>query len=209
MQLTNLERVRKLGGDLLQRPSNIPRYVSQNILNRRSPIDLELPWFSYGAIDFLETFLRPEMRVFEFGSGGSTIFFARRCASVESVEDDPAWAARVRERMAQLGLTNVALTECPFDFNRPAEFAESQYLARVRDGSYDVIVVDGADNDYSIRPLCFEVAQDRVNAGGIIVVDDSWRYRHLREIHRARRLEIFETVGPARYGVTSTDIYFY
>jgi predicted O-methyltransferase YrrM len=209
MQLTNLERVRKLGGDLLQRPSNIPRYLSQNILSRRSPIELELPWFSYGAIDFLESFLRPEMRVFEFGSGGSTIFFARRCARVESVEDDPAWAARVRERMVQLGLTNVAITECFFDFNNPAGFADSKYLGRIREGFYDVIVVDGADNDYSIRPQCFEVAQDRVNPGGIIVVDDSWRYCQLRETNRARRLEVFETVGPARYGVTSTDIYFY
>jgi len=209
MQLTNLERVRKLGGDLLQRPSNIPRYISQNILSRRSPIELELPWFSYGAIDFLEKFLRPEMRVFEFGSGGSTIFFARRCANVKSVEDHPDWAARVRVRMAQLGLTNFAITECPFDFNNPAGFAESQYLEQVRRDSYDVIVVDGADNDYSIRPRCFGVAEDQVNPGGIIVVDDSWRYRQLRETHRARRLEIFETVGPARYGVTSTDIYFY
>ena len=209
MQLTNLERVRKLGGDLLQRPSNIPRYLSQNILHRRSPLDLELPWFSYGAIDFLENFLRPEMRVFEFGSGGSTIFFARRCARVESVEDDPAWATRVRERMARLGLSNVAIVECPFDFNKPAGFGDSQYLSQVREGSFDVIVVDGADNDYSIRPQCFEVAQDHVNAGGIIVVDDSWRYRQLRETHRAHRLEVFETVGPARYGVTSTDIYFY
>jgi predicted O-methyltransferase YrrM len=209
MQLTNLERVCKLGGDLLQRPSNIPRYISQNILGRRSPIDLELPWFSYGAIDFLETFLRVEMRVFEFGSGGSTIFFARRCANVESVEDHPDWAARVRERMAQLGLTNFAITECPFDFNHPDAFAESRYLEQVRRGSYDVVVVDGADNDYSIRPRCFEAAEDQVNPGGIIVVDDSWRYRQLRETRRARRVEIFETVGPARYGVTSTDIYFY
>ena len=209
MQLTNLQRVRKLGGDLLQRPSNIPRYVSQNILHRRSPIDLELPWFSYGAIDFLDNFLRTEMRVFEFGSGGSTIFFARRCARVESVEDDPVWASRVRERLTQLGLTNAEITEYPFDFNSPAGFAESQYLGRIREGSYDVIIVDGADNDYSIRPQCFEVAEGQVKAGGIIVVDDSWRYRQLRNAHRARRVEVFETVGPARYGVTSTDIYFY
>src|SRR5205085_3754312 len=130
------------------------------ILSRRSPIELELPWFSYGAIDFLEKFLRPEMRVFEFGSGGSTIFFARRCANVKSVEDHPDWAARVRVRMAQLGLTNFAITECPFDFNNPAGFAESQYLEQVRRDSYDVIVVDGADNDYSIRPRCFGVAED-------------------------------------------------
>ena len=209
MQLTTLERVWKLGGNLLHRPANIPRYLLQNLFQRRSPIDLELPWFSYGAIDFLEGFLRPEMRVFEFGSGGSTIFFARRCASVTGVEDDPGWAARVRQRAAQLGLTNAVIVESPFDFNNPAAFPESQYLAQVQKGCHDVIVVDGADNDYTIRPQCFHVAENQVNQGGIIIVDDSWRYSHLREKHRARRVEIFESVGPARYGVTSTDIYFY
>jgi predicted O-methyltransferase YrrM len=209
MQLTNLERVGKLGGNLLRYPFNIGRYLSQNVFRRRSPLDLELPWFSYGAIDFLEKFLRPDMHVFEFGSGGSTIFFARRCASVRSVEEHPEWAARVRQRAAQIGLTNAVIMERPFDFGAPAGFLESEYLAQVREASFDVIVVDGADNDYTIRPKCFHAAENQVKPGGIIVVDDSWRYRELRDTHRARRVEIFETVGPWRYGVTSTDIYLY
>lgn len=209
MQLTNFQRVCKLGRNLLAAPANLPRYVSQNVLARSSPLDLELPWFSYGAIDFLMTFLRPEMAVFEFGSGGSTIFFARRCSQVDSVEDDPVWAARVRERATQLGLTNVRIAQCPFDFVNPEGFAKSAYLGQVRQGLYDVIVVDGADNDYTIRPLCFRVAENQIKPGGIIVVDDSWRYTDLRTAHRGRRLQVFESVGPARFGVTSTDVYFY
>jgi predicted O-methyltransferase YrrM len=209
MELTNLERVGKLGGNLLRHPSNIGRYLSQNIFRQRSPLDLELPWFAYGAIDFLDKHLRPDMDVFEFGSGGSTIFFARRCASVRSVEEHPEWAARVRQRAAQLGLSNAVIAECPFDFSSPAGFLESDYLAQVRKASFDVIVVDGADNDYTIRPQCFQMAENQVKPGGIIVVDDSWRYSQLREKNRARHVEVFETVGPARYGVTSTDIYLY
>lgn len=209
MQLTNFQRVCKLGNNLLRTPANLPRYVSQNVLARSSPLDLELPWFSYGAIDFLMTFLRPDMAVFEFGSGGSTIFFARRCLQVDSVEDDPVWAARVRDRATQLGLTNVRIAQCPFNFANPEGFVQSAYLGQVRQGLYDVIVVDGADNDYTIRPLCFRAAENQIKPGGIIVVDDSWRYTDLRTAHRGRRLEIFESVGPARFGVTSTDVYFY
>lgn len=209
MQLTNFQRVCKLGRNLLGTPANLPRYVSQNVLARSSPLDLELPWFSYGAIDFLMTFLRPDMAVFEFGSGGSTIFFARRCLQVDSVEDDPVWGARVRDRATQLGLTNVRIAQCPFNFVNPEGFVQSAYLGQVRQGFYDVIVVDGADNDYTIRPLCFRAAENQIKPGGIIVVDDSWRYTDLRTAHRGRRLEIFETVGPARFGVTSTDVYFY
>ena len=92
MQLSNAQRVRKLVGNISRHPANLPRYVAHNLVTRRSPIELQLPWFSYSAIDFLKIFLRKTHRVFEFGSGGSTLFFADRCASVESVEEDPSWA---------------------------------------------------------------------------------------------------------------------
>lgn len=209
MELTNFQRVCKLGGNLLRRPSNLPRYLAHNVLHRRSPIELGLPWFSYGAIDFLKGYLKREMRVFEFGSGGSTIFFARQCRRVDSVEDDPIWAARVRERTTQLGLANAFIADRPFDFSDPVGFERSLYLKEVESAAYDVIVVDGADVDYTIRPRCFRAAENQINAGGIIIVDDSWRYTQLREANRSHRFEVFETVGPARYGVTSTDIYFY
>jgi predicted O-methyltransferase YrrM len=149
------------------------------------------------------------MTVFEFGSGGSTLFFAQSCARVESVEDDPTWAARVRDRVQEFGLTNAEVVERPFDFGQPVGFEESAYLAQVRRSRHDVIVVDGADNDYTIRPRCFRVAEEQIKPGGMIVVDDSWRYQDLRRNHRAQSLKIFESVGPARFGVTSTDVYFY
>lgn len=209
MELTSFQRVCKLTGDLARRPGNVPRYLAHNLFQRRSPLDLALPWFSYAAIDFLERSLRPEMTVFEFGSGGSTLFFARRCGRVESVEDDPRWARLARERTKALGLTNSEVVEELFDFVHGIGFEESGYLAQVKRSRHDVIIVDGADNDYTIRPRCFAVAEEQVEPGGMIVVDDSWRYLELRRRHRARQVRVFESVGPARFGVTSTDVYFY
>lgn len=209
MQLTNFQRVCRLGADLLQHPGNLPRYVSNNLVARRSPIELALPWFSYAAIDFLDANLRRDMRVFEFGSGGSTIFFAERCATVRAVEEEPKWAARVRVHAAERRLENLEVVNAPFDFSEPQGFESSKYLAQVRSGKWDVIVIDGADNDFTIRPRCFGAAESQVNPGGMIVIDDSWRYVQLRAASGARRVEVFESVGPARFGVTSTDIYFY
>ena len=54
-----------------------------------------------------------------------------------------------------------------------------------------------------------EKAQTRIKKNGIIVVDDSWRYPEIRQRNAARRFQIFQSVGPARPGVTSTDVYFY
>jgi len=209
MRLTNRQRVQKVIGNLMWQPGLLPRYVLHNCLASRSPIELELPWFSYRAIDFLKDFLRPEMRVFEFGSGGSTLFFAQRCRSVESVEEDRGWGELVQERGAASGLNNITLRICPFDFSRAGGFDTSDYLAQVRGCTHDVVVVDGSDDLFLCRPICFRVAEEQVAPGGIIVVDDSWRYPDLRRTHQAQRLRVFESVGPARFGVTSTDVYFY
>jgi len=51
MDLTNSQRIAKLAGHLLQHPGNVPRYVTHNLVTRREPVELELPWFSYAAID--------------------------------------------------------------------------------------------------------------------------------------------------------------
>ena len=209
MDLTNPQRVAKLAGDLVRHPGNLPRYVAHNLILRKPPVELELPWFSYGAIDFLENYLRKETRVFEFGSGGSTLFFAHRAKSVVAVEDDAQWCEIVSRQIADHGINNVDLRHVPVTFTTDEAFAKSDYLNAVRDSTFDVIVVDGMDWTANVRPICFEVAEKQIAPGGIIVVDDSWRYRELRRTNRARRFEVFETVGPARYGVTSTDMYFY
>ena len=62
------------------------------------PLTLELPWFSLASIEFLDRHLGPDMLVYEYGSGGSTVFFAARAGRVVSMENDTVWAERVRAR---------------------------------------------------------------------------------------------------------------
>jgi SAM-dependent methyltransferase len=209
MDLTNPQRVAKLAGHLVQHPGNVPRYIAHNLISRKPPVDLELPWFSYGAIDFLESFLTKEMRVFEFGSGGSTLFFAQRSKSVTAIEDNAHWCELVAAKLAAGGIENVDLRHVPVAFTTEQAFASSEYVNAVRASTFDVIIVDGSEWTLNARPICFRAAEPQIAPGGIIVVDDSWRYRELRQENRAKRFEIFESVGPARYGVTSTDVYFY
>jgi len=209
MDLTNPQRVAKLAGHLFHHPGNFPRYVAHNLIARKPPVELELPWFSYAAIDFLEKYLRPETRVFEFGSGGSTLFFAQRVKSVSTVEDNAHWCDIVAAKISACRIKNVDLLHVPVEFVTDQVFAGSEYLQAVRQSSFDVIVVDGTEWTPTARPICFHAAEEQIAPGGIIVVDDSWRYRELRQANRARRLETFEGVGPARFGVTSTDVYFY
>jgi SAM-dependent methyltransferase len=203
------QKVGRLITNLVFHPQYISRCITHNVFNRKTPLDLEIPWFSYAAIDFLDDFLRSDMNVCEYGSGGSTLFFAGRVRSVVSIEDNANWHQLVSERLRLRSIQNVRLTLCPFDFKNPAGFENSAYLHAIPDDRFDVIVVDGSEEWTQVRPVCFEKAESRVKPGGIIVVDDSWRYPGLRDRNRARRCQIFQSVGPCRPGVTSTDIFFY
>ncbi len=195
--------------NLLLHPQYISRCIAHNVIKGKTPLDLELPWFPYAAIDFLDRFVEPHMTVCEYGSGGSTLFFARRVKSVFSIEDNPHWFELVSTRLKQEHLTNVSLNLHPFDFKKPVGFENSSYLKAIPDEKFDVIVIDGSEEWTQVRPICFEKAQTHVKKGGLIVVDDSWRYPVLRQKHHARSHRVFQSVGPCRPGVTSTDIFFY
>jgi predicted O-methyltransferase YrrM len=199
----------RLIGNLAERPDYISRYVTHNVLNHKTPLDLEIPWFSYAAIDFLEKLLRPGMAVCEYGSGGSTLFFARRVRSVYSIENNPNWFKLVSQRLKEKGVTNVELHLFTFDFQNPAGFDKSAYLRAVPDRPFDVYVIDGSEEWTQVRPHCFQHVEERMRPGGVIVLDDSWRYPSLRTQNKASRMEIFQSVGPSRPGVTSTDVFFY
>lgn len=202
-------KIGRLIGNLVAHPRYISRCITHNLINGQTPLDLEIPWFSYAAIDFLDRFVKPRMTVCEYGSGGSTLFFAKRAASVFSIEDNTRWFNMVQQRLRQNQIRHVEIKLCPFDFKSAAGFEQSEYLNAVPDRNFDIIVVDGSEEWTQVRPACFRKAEAHIKPGGIIVVDDSWRYPVLRESHHAKSLEVFQSVGPCRPGVTSTDVFFY
>jgi SAM-dependent methyltransferase len=206
---TTSQKLARLFVGLAFHPSYLARYIQHNLGHCDSPIDLEIPWFPYAAIDFLESYLQPSMRVFEFGSGGSTLFFAKRTKHVTAVENDQAWFDRVSERVKSKAIQNVEIKLQQFDFKNPHDFEHSDYLKAMTGAKFDVIVLDGAEEWTQVRPICFQHAEWQVNPGGIIVVDDAWRYTMLRANSKAQKRQEFRSVGPGRPGVTSTDVYFY
>jgi len=202
-------KVARLGMHLLTHPQYLRRYMQESLLTHKTPLDMEQPWFSFDAIEFLDQYLKPHMIVAEYGSGGSTIFFARRTAFVYAIEDNREWYDRVCRRLNEKWIANVKVTLCPFDFKDPVGFEKSDYMHALPDAPLDVIVVDGTEEWDYVRPTCFRHAEKVIKPGGIIVVDDSWRYPELHRKHHAKRVQSFQSVGPCRPGVTSTDIFFY
>ena len=80
----------------------------------RLPVDRDgdcLPWYSYSMIAFLSDKVRPDMRVFEYGSGYSTLWWARRVAHVTSCEHDQYWYDTLNAKVP----SNVDLRYCELD----------------------------------------------------------------------------------------------
>ena len=70
---------------------------------RGEPLDRQgrpLPWLTYPALAFLGERVRPEMTVFEYGSGNSTLWWGERVARLVSCEHDKEWYSRFRSRIS-------------------------------------------------------------------------------------------------------------
>jgi hypothetical protein len=124
-----------------------------------------LPWMNYPAIMFLNERLKPQMRVFEYGSGSSTRFLSDRVASVCSVEHDKYWFERVRKTVTA---DNVTL------LHRNLE-GDGAYCRAIRDGGgvFDLVIVDGRD-----RVNCVRQALGYLSPGGVLLLDNSERPRY-------------------------------
>lgn len=57
----------------------------------------EVPWMNYPVIRFLEGRFMKDFQLFEFGSGYSTLFYARLVQRVTSVEHDSEWLRVVKK----------------------------------------------------------------------------------------------------------------
>ena len=213
MYLSNFQRALKLLGNLCSRPGNLIPYFQYSITNS-SPLDLELPWWSLSAIREMEKHLNHSHRVFEWGSGGSSVFLARRCKELTTIEHDPDWFEQVGAIINEQEIGNSQLLQRETNLENEKRFLASPYATALQ-SMHDVIVIDGEDHfgpesRWSARESCFYLAEKWVcKDGGLIVVDDSWRYPALRQKTNARKMVVHESIGPCRVGVTTTDFHYY
>lgn len=202
-------RVLRVGQWLVLRPQDILPYLRHGLTSRHTPLELGMPWWSFGAVNAVGRLLRPDMDIFEFGSGGSSIFLAAHAACVVCVEDEEKWAGLVRDEAGRRGLSNLTVLHRPFDFHHPEGFGSSDYLAALGERDFDLIVVDGKEESDQVRDICFWKAEERIKPGGFIVLDDSWRYPQVKVRNKAHGWTDFKGTGYCRVGVTSTCVFRY
>lgn len=154
-------------------------------------IRLDVPWWTYDAIEKVDAFLaaRPHARVFEWGSGASTVWLAKRAGNVTSIDHDAPWVEFSAPRLAEQDNATVELVPADaqpdpdqrFLSGKPG-YAGQTFRAYVeaierQEGRFDLIVIDGR-----ARAACLDRAIERLARGGVIVFDNSHRARYRKAI---------------------------
>lgn len=159
------------------------------------------PWLVFDAVDYLNPIDMRGWRIFEYGSGASTLYWLRKGARLTSVEHDAAWYEQVRARLPAGADVDYRLAppeppESPRPSLDPADPAACvsanyvhdgltyrRYVAQVdgvADGSLDLAVVDGR-----ARSSCLVRAAPKVRPGGLLILDNSEREYYTRLIGEA------------------------
>ncbi|MEW6400634.1 MAG: hypothetical protein AB1649_02480 [Chloroflexota bacterium] len=188
-------------------------------LNKRQP------WLVFEAIDFLKSLPLESRRVFEYGSGGSTLFWLSRKMKCVSIEHDPEWYESVRSRLARSMEIDYRLVqpegpnpEGEFDISDPTlylsgdvafqRYSFKNYAKQIDEfppGYFDVILVDGR-----ARPACIMHSATRVKMNGLLILDNADYSYYTAKTHQYLHgfsCSSFYGTGPATYQMWRTDIY--
>lgn len=142
-----------------------------------------IPSLALSAVCFLDEYLTKDMKVFEWGSGASTLFFAMRNVNCITVEHSKEWYEVLIAAMFYRDLSQKSIyliePENGFDSDYASVLPEYESvnfrryvdsISECDDGVFDLVLVDGRS-----RRACLEVAQSKVKPGGVLMLDDAHR----------------------------------
>jgi hypothetical protein len=184
----------------------------------RSPAGDQRPWITFDAFDALENRIREGFSVFEYGMGGSTLYFLKMGCRVASVDHDELWWNKLSAQIESLpGASErwsgkLVLPEPMQVLKGEVAFASgmkkysgmdfTEYvreLGKHDDNSFDLVLVDGR-----ARVEAAFIAAEKVKPGGLVILDNSERarYQAIHEQFAARGWKSQRYFGPGPYVIS-------
>lgn len=172
-----------------------------NAFRTYSPVDAEgepIPWVTYSFIDFIADRIKSDHNVFEFGSGNSTFYYAKRARRVVSVEHDKLWF----DKISALTPANSEMIYCELHEN--GEYSQKPLSLEQK---FDIVIVDGRD-----RVNCCYHSLGALSENGVVILDDSERekYNDARAFfvkHGYKELS-FSGISPGLFYRKSTSVFY-
>lgn len=183
----------------LLRNSNQRKHVFRWLRSLRKDYLLKKkqPWLVFDAIDFLNSLSLKGNRVFEYGSGGSTLCWLNHGAECVSIEHNPDWYNLMKPRLEgmvgidqRLVLPEPAEDKDARDIADPGLYLSEDVLFRgynfrnyvcqidpFPDNYFDIVLIDGR-----ARPSCIMHSVTKVKVGGMLILDNSDRDYYLERV---------------------------
>jgi len=142
------------------------------------------PWLTDQAINFIEHLcqIKPNLKILEFGSGGSTIWFAQRTNNLVSIEHNPKWYNLVTQVLETLNLNLLVTRKL---LNPPAYY---QICAEFADNYFDLILIDAIE-----RINCTAQAVRILKPGGVLMLDNCERPQYLPIYEKLANWELIKS----------------
>ena len=218
------------GGKILRSISHLtPRYIVNRILVKFYEVLYPThPWLTKTANSILDTYLLDSDIGLEFGSGRSTIWFAKRVKHLISIEPDKTWHQKVQQEIHANKLNNVDYYFIPQEISKTnSEYLSSKnnitsYLEvakKLKNNSLDFVLIDGLHRDHTTLAVI-----EKIKPGGLLIIDNSnWDLPSQSYSPSSRSFdqgpkgeiwkEVYKIIFPWRKiwtssGVTDTTIFF-
>lgn len=188
-----------------------------------------LPWMTYPFIEFITKTLQPNHRIFEFGSGSSTLFFAKKVEKVIALESDKKWHEIMRRKLSEANVKNVelilmedALENSEYENfvknhtkqktedsikNLSEQEASDSFIGDLASQKFDFIIIDSLK-----RFACAQNSIAALKPDGAIILDDSERpnYKKIFDFfdNRGFKKQDFFGIAPGQFKLKNTTIFW-
>ena len=139
----------------------LSRYLYQPVQSDGKPI----PWITYASLHFISQKLEnTSFKVFEYGSGNSTLWFSERVQHIVSVEHDTTYYDIVKSKIQSRSNITYILADIENDYSKKVLNYKNEF---------DIIIIDGRD-----RIACTKNSLHALSENGIIIWDNSDREKY-------------------------------
>lgn len=149
---------------ILRKPILAVKYFPKWMGGKKNGLESEdMPWFNFEAIEWLNSFLKPHMKAFEWGSGSSTLYLSKRVSSLCSIEHNESWFKKVSNLIKEKKIDN-----CDYRLSSGNNYAN--IINEFPECHFDIVIIDGEN-----RVSAAINAIKKVRSGGCIILDNSER----------------------------------
>lgn len=217
MNYKKISKVFSYIGTILKNPKLLKytyRWIKFSKL--KSSLEEEIPWITFESKEYIDSKITNNFKIFEWGSGGSTIYFSKTAKKVFSVEHDKHWHEDVKKYAIKRNINNLEYTlilpeelNCNLNKNRLStdlKFLNNSFnnycdeINRFPDKYFDIIFIDGR-----ARNGCIKNSINKIKDDGFIILDNSERKEYEEGKLLLSNFKKTSFFGPGPFGLSFTE----